>query len=100
MSCKHYKMLDMAFTEAHKSVALYKLGAVITKGKRVLTTGHNHNRTRVLGCHECHNHAEMHAASKFLHSQGIYDIPWDSLASYSSKVAYGSAVGQGLSLKV
>lgn len=79
VSTKKSVMYDMAVMEAEKSTSLYRLGAVIAKGKKVLCTGHNHDRSRILGCHECHAHAEMDAASRYLHQQGIYDIPWHSL---------------------
>lgn len=81
-------MFAEAAQEAEKSNSLYRLGAVIAKGRKVLSCGHNHDRTRVLGCHECHTHAEMAAASRFLHSRGIYDVPWASLKGRCVEGAY------------
>ena len=32
-----------------------------------------------MGCMECHAHAEMVAARKFLSQHNIYEVPWDML---------------------
>ena len=78
-SVKQNSMYELAAVEAAKSSSMYRLGAVIAKGRRVLCGGHNHDRTRMLGCYECHAHAEMDAAARYLRDQGVYEIPWDSL---------------------
>ena len=76
-------MCDSAARMAVGSKALYRLGAVITKGKRILCKGYNHDRTRIMGCHECHAHAEMVVAHKFLNTHNIYDVPWYQLKGSS-----------------
>jgi len=58
----------------------------VAKGRRVLSTGHNHNRTRLLGCHECHAHAEMDVAARYLREKGVYEIPWNSLKIKGARV--------------
>ena len=83
---KHFHMCETALQSANESSSLYRLGAVITKGRRVLCKGHNHDRTRMMGCHECHAHAEMDAAQRFLAQHNIYDVPWYSLKGQNSAV--------------
>ncbi|CAD6925954.1 unnamed protein product [Tilletia controversa] len=43
------KMLNAASTEAYRSQMRFRHGAVITKGGKLLATGHNHVRTRFSG---------------------------------------------------
>ena len=88
VSSKAHSMYSLAADVALTSDSLYCLGAVITKGKRVLCKGCNHNRTRILGCYECHTHAEMAVVSKYLHAHGIYDIPWNLLKGRNVEGAY------------
>lgn len=59
-------MYGHAACEAHKSSSLYRLGAVIAKGRHVICCGHNHDRTRIMGCLESHAHAEMDVAARYL----------------------------------
>ena len=63
-------VFNMAYNEAKKSPCNFKLGAVITKGRRkVICRGHNSNmRTKYLDKVSCCQHAEMAVATKFIHT--------------------------------
>lgn len=59
-------MIRLAKKEASKSTYSYRLGAVITKGHRVLATGYNQISYCPLNSFKNSRHAEMHAILKLL----------------------------------
>ena len=63
-------VVNIAYNEAKKSPCNFKLGAVITKGRRkIICRGFNSNmRTKYLDSVSCCQHAEMAVATKFVNS--------------------------------
>tara|TARA_Y100000590_G_C15493838_1_gene928894 strand:- start:364 stop:828 length:465 start_codon:yes stop_codon:yes gene_type:complete len=59
-----YKYISLAQEEAMKSTLNYRVGAVITKGSKVLFSGFNNNRTKSLDSFAFCQHAELDAARK------------------------------------
>ncbi len=59
-------MIRLALKQAKESNYLYKLGVVITKGHRVLSTGYNKIAHCDLNIYKDSRHAEMHAIQKVL----------------------------------
>lgn len=59
-------MLNLAIKEAYKSKHYFKVGAIIAKGKRVLSRGFN-SRSHCALNHKYHTrHAEMNAIEKMM----------------------------------
>ena len=56
-----YKFISLAQEEAEKSSLNYRVGAVITKGSKVLSKGYNNNRTKTLDSFAFCEHAELAA---------------------------------------
>jgi len=61
---RSYKFISLAQEEAEKSKLNYRVGAVITKGSKVLFSGCNNNRTKSLDSFAFCQHAELEAARK------------------------------------
>ena len=61
-------ILSIAYNEAKKSPCNFKLGAVITKGrKKIMCRSYNNNmRTKYLDEVSCCQHAEMAVATQFI----------------------------------
>lgn len=59
---RSYRFISIAHEEALKSDLKFRVGAVITKGSKVLYTGHNNNRTKSLNTLAFCQHAEIEAA--------------------------------------
>jgi len=66
--CLVHSIKRLCCQEARKSPCLYKLGAVITKGRRkIMCSSYNNNmRTRYLDQITCCQHAEMAVATQFV----------------------------------
>lgn len=64
----NYSLIAAAYNEAIKSPCNYKLGSVITRGrKRIILKGYNTNqRTSYLKQTTCCQHAEMSVVTKFM----------------------------------
>lgn len=62
-------MIRIATKEAAKSEFYYRLGAVITKGKRILASGYNAIQYCKLNNIKHSRHAEMHAISQLLRKE-------------------------------
>ena len=61
------KNLQNKTTEcAMRSNCQIMVGAMIVKGNKVYATGCNNTRTKFMNMHDCSQHAEMAAASKFI----------------------------------
>lgn len=60
-------MIRIANKHAAKSDYYFRLGCVITKGKRVLSTGHNSIRYCEANVYKNSRHAEMDAILKLIH---------------------------------
>lgn len=60
-------MIRIAKKQAEHSTYIYRLGAVITKGKRVLSTGFNQLSYCKINNFKNSRHAEMDAILKLLH---------------------------------
>ena len=65
---RHNTIRNICKEEAKKSPCIYKLGAVITKGRtKIICRAHNNNtRTKYLNNISCCLHAEMAVATKFI----------------------------------
>ena len=61
---RSYKFISLAQEEAHKSQLNYKVGAVITKGSKIMFSGCNNERTKSLDRFAFCQHAELEAARK------------------------------------
>lgn len=59
-------MIRLAKKEAEKSIFYFRLGCIITKGKRVISTGHNSIRYCKANSFKNSRHAEMDAILKLL----------------------------------
>ena len=57
-----YKNISLAQEEAIKSKLNFRVGAVITKGSKVLYSGHNNDRTKNQNKLAFCEHAELNAA--------------------------------------
>lgn len=65
------KLLDTARNASTQSTIRCNHGAVITNGKKILSTGYNHNRTRYQSFENiCSCHAEKDAVMKLLSLKG------------------------------
>ena len=61
------RMQRIGCAEAMKSKLAARLGALITKGNTIMTTGYNNcDRSSFLNKHDICQHAEMAAATKFI----------------------------------
>jgi deoxycytidylate deaminase len=78
-------MMRIANKEATKSRFYFRLGAVIVKGNRVLSTGHNRIGYCELNDFKCSKHAEMDAILKLLRKE-------DGLSSLSGSAIYVSRI--------
>lgn len=62
---KHERMASMAFNEASKSTLLFQHGCVISRGRQVVSRGHNNSRTHckrgLISDTSCSCHAEVDA---------------------------------------
>lgn len=75
---KHERMASLAFNEASKSELLFQHGCVLSRGKKVISRGHNNHRTQckegLISNMSCSCHAEVDALrrvyNKRLRSQG------------------------------
>lgn len=75
---KHERMASLAFHEASKAERPYQHGCVLTRGKKVISRGHNNHRTYskdgLISNTSCGCHAEVDALrrvyTKRLRSQG------------------------------
>lgn len=61
---RSYKFISLAQEEAEKSRLNYRVGAVITKGSKVMFSGCNNERTKSLNSFAFCQHAELEAARK------------------------------------
>ena len=68
MSRRQQKFQMKATQIALKSKALYRHGALITRGNHIYATGFNNPRSCFLGKKDYCQHAEMAAATKFINS--------------------------------
>ena len=71
---RHGRCIKVAIDEARKSNILHKHGCVIASGGRILSRGHNTNRTAskdglIRNCCSCH--AEIDAIRNLMKSEGI-----------------------------
>ncbi len=78
-------MIRLANKEATKSRFYFRLGAVIVKGNRVLSTGHNRIGYCELNDFKCSKHAEMDAILKLLRKT-------KGLSSLSGSTIYDSRI--------
>ena len=62
------KFKQLAVTQALKSKANYRHGALVVKGNRVYSSGFNNSRNKFLNKYDCCQHAEMDAITKFINS--------------------------------
>ena len=70
-------IMNIARKESEKSSIRCSHGAVITQGKRVISKGYNHNRTRYQNFeYLCSCHAERDAVMKMLSLKGWRKAPW------------------------
>ena len=85
-------MIRIATKQAHNSSYYFKLGAVIVKGKRVLSTGYNRISHCQVNNFKNSRHAEMDAILKLLHTkEGL-----SSLAGATLYVSRITKTGTGL----
>lgn len=71
MSTLTLKFMEIARNESKKSTIRCNHGAVITNGRKILSTGYNHNRTRYRSFENiCSCHAEKDAVMKLLSLKG------------------------------
>ena len=63
-------MFRIANKQAARSTYIYRLGAVITKGQRVLSTGYNRLTYCPLNKYKVSKHAEMDAILKLMRRDG------------------------------
>eukprot|EP01115_Flamella_aegyptia_P004001 TRINITY_DN177_c0_g1_i2.p1 TRINITY_DN177_c0_g1~~TRINITY_DN177_c0_g1_i2.p1 ORF type:complete len:76 (+),score=5.25 TRINITY_DN177_c0_g1_i2:63-290(+) len=68
------KYLKEAQQEAEKSDMNFRHGAVIVKGGKILSRGHNQSRTRINHSTYCSTHAEMHSMSCFESRKQRYQV--------------------------
>ena len=59
---------NLAVTQALKSSANYKHGALVVKGNSVYSMGYNNSRNKFLNKYDCCQHAEMDAITKFINN--------------------------------
>ena len=59
-----YKYISLAQEEATKSKLNFRVGAVITKGSKVLYSGHNNDRTKNQNKLAFCEHAELNAVEQ------------------------------------
>ncbi len=73
-------MIRIAKKQASKSVYIYRLGAVIVKGHRVLSTGHNSITHCSVNNFKNSRHAEMDAIIKLMKTrEGLSSLAGSSL---------------------
>lgn len=71
MSTSTIMLMNIAKTESYKSSIRCTHGAVITNGKRIISKGYNHNRTKYKDFDSvCSCHAERDAVMKLLSLKG------------------------------
>lgn len=81
-------MIHLAEKEASRSKAKFRLGAVVTKGKRVLGKGYNENKTHPLGSGDYKKiHSETSAICEALR-KGI-DLAGASIYVYRAGKVHG-----------
>ena len=69
--------MNIARKESEKSSIRCSHGAVITNGKKIISKGFNHNRTRYQNFdYVCSCHAERDAVMKLLSLKGWRKKPW------------------------
>ena len=66
MSGRFERFGRMACNEAHNSPQNYKLGAIVTKGSKVILRGTNKHRTHFLNIHRPSLHAEVDVAQQLI----------------------------------
>lgn len=62
---RNYKMINYAANQARLSTMLFKHGAVISRGSKIITAGHNTIRTHFMNKNETSMHAEMNTILKY-----------------------------------
>ena len=65
LSRSEINLLNHCATESQKSPLNYKHGCIISKGKKKIIGGHNHNRSYSNGYTCCSFHAEIDAMKKW-----------------------------------
>ena len=65
LSNSQVSLLNHGATESIKSNLNYKHGCVISKGKKKVVAGYNHNRSYSKGYTCCSFHAEIHAMKRW-----------------------------------
>ena len=78
-------MIRLANKQAARSTYIYRLGAVITKGNRVLSTGYNRLAYCPLNKYKVSKHAEMDAVLKLMRrNNGLSSLAGSTL--YVSRI--------------
>jgi deoxycytidylate deaminase len=67
--CRKTKFGEIAYQHALNSTMNFRHGAIITKGSKIIVSGHNHNRSTILGQIHTSVHAEIAVASKLINQR-------------------------------